>query len=661
MSLLLVAAGSFASRCLATTYYVSPSGNDSANGLSQSTPVKTFHNAFTSKMAAGDELILLDGTYSTSAGTGYINWADSSDDPACVNVCDQPPSGSSSSAMTYVHALNPGNVTVDGGSRQGLFLGRSFQKQSFIKIQGITFQGGGALYNTSNDIIKDCGFHSTTQTDTVFGIGTNDGNWGNSFNLIEDDWIWGQERIMASNYRAENNVWRRIIIRGDGCSSAACSGSGNPNVGFTVYNSSHTSIQNIIVVNRILGGGSPYADFATAQHNPGGSVDTGAAEYLSNNEWLGCMSLNSADAGFEFEADNAGSNEPTIRNTVAWDTVGGNFDIGTQANNVILENITAGPTTASGDGIRVAPGVPTSGALLANVIAYQSNRYGVNSIVTPSYSDVFGAASSAYNQTTCSVGCKTTNPTSDGTPASVKYVARIESGSALSGTGLGSADYGANIVKSYGVDGSFYGNAQFDTLSTNTLWPWPNEARIKSDMCSGTSRGFCGSSSLTEYIWTYLGNSNPYGGGGGTAPTITTQPSNQTVTAGQTATFVLVATGTPALSYQWYKNGASIGSATATSYTTPVTTSLDNGTSFYCQVTNTAGTVSSSTATLTVDFAPAITTQPSNQTVAVGQTATFSLVGTGNPAPSYQWYKNGGEHRFCDILELYNPHHDFSG
>jgi len=127
----------------------------------------------------------------------------------------------------------------------------------------------------------------------------------------------------------------------------------------------------------------------------------------------------------------------------------------------------------------------------------------------------------------------------------------------------------------------------------------------------------------------------------GSAPTITTQPSNQTVTAGQTATFSLVATGVPAPSYQWYKNGASIGSATSSSYTTPVTTSLDNGTSFYCQVSNVAGSVSSSTATLTVDFTPAITTQPSNQTVTAGQTATFSLVATGNPAPSYQWYKNG--------------------
>src|SRR5713226_10769840 len=75
------------------------------------------------------------------------------------------------------------------------------------------------------------------------------------------------------------------------------------------------------------------------------------------------------------------------------------------------------------------------------------------------------------------------------------------------------------------------------------------------------------------------------------APTITTQPANQTVTAGQTATFTVVAAGTAPLSYQWQKNGANIAGATSSSYTTPVTTTADSGSSFRVVVTNTAGTV----------------------------------------------------------------------
>src|SRR5207302_1946402 len=59
-------------------------------------------------------------------------------------------------------------------------------------------------------------------------------------------------------------------------------------------------------------------------------------------------------------------------------------------------------------------------------------------------------------------------------------------------------------------------------------------------------------------------------------PSITTQPAGQTVTVGQTATFMVVATGTPPSSDQWQKNGTAISGATSASYTTPATASADN-------------------------------------------------------------------------------------
>src|SRR5260221_501850 len=111
------------------------------------------------------------------------------------------------------------------------------------------------------------------------------------------------------------------------------------------------------------------------------------------------------------------------------------------------------------------------------------------------------------------------------------------------------------------------------------------------------------------------------------APTITTQPASQTVTAGQTASFTVVATGTAPLSYQWQKGGVNIAGATASGYTTPATTTSDNGASFAVVVSNTAGTVTSAAATLTVNaaaVAPAITTQPVSQTVTAGATAGLS-------------------------------------
>jgi Immunoglobulin domain/FG-GAP repeat len=124
-------------------------------------------------------------------------------------------------------------------------------------------------------------------------------------------------------------------------------------------------------------------------------------------------------------------------------------------------------------------------------------------------------------------------------------------------------------------------------------------------------------------------------------PSITTQPASQTVTVGQTATFTVVATGTAPLTYQWQKNSVAISGATSASYTTPVTTAADNGAQFTVIASNAGGNQTSNAATLTVNVPPSITTQPANQTVVVGQTATFTVVASGTPAPSYQWQKDG--------------------
>jgi Abnormal spindle-like microcephaly-assoc'd, ASPM-SPD-2-Hydin/Immunoglobulin domain/Immunoglobulin I-set domain len=128
------------------------------------------------------------------------------------------------------------------------------------------------------------------------------------------------------------------------------------------------------------------------------------------------------------------------------------------------------------------------------------------------------------------------------------------------------------------------------------------------------------------------------------APSVTSQPASQTITAGQTATFSVTASGTTPLSYQWQKNGTAISGATSSSYTTPAETTSDNGAQFTAIVSNSAGTATSNTAVLTVNpapVAPSITTQPPSQTIVAGQTATFSVTASGTAPLSYQWRKNG--------------------
>ena len=131
------------------------------------------------------------------------------------------------------------------------------------------------------------------------------------------------------------------------------------------------------------------------------------------------------------------------------------------------------------------------------------------------------------------------------------------------------------------------------------------------------------------------------------APAIVTQPSDQTITSGQNATFNVAASGSAPLSYQWQKNGVPIGGATAASYTTAAATTADNGAAFAVVVTNSAGSVTSAGAMLTVTasgggaVAPTITAQPADQSAKVGQAASFSVGASGTAPLAYQWLRNG--------------------
>ena len=85
-----------------------------------------------------------------------------------------------------------------------------------------------------------------------------------------------------------------------------------------------------------------------------------------------------------------------------------------------------------------------------------------------------------------------------------------------------------------------------------------------------------------------------------TAPTITTQPQSQTVTAGSSVTFSVVATGTPAPTFQWAKGGTALTGATGSAYTISSTTTADAG-NYTVTASNSSGSVVSAAATLTVN------------------------------------------------------------
>lgn len=140
----------------------------------------------------------------------------------------------------------------------------------------------------------------------------------------------------------------------------------------------------------------------------------------------------------------------------------------------------------------------------------------------------------------------------------------------------------------------------------------------------------------------------------GVQPTITQQPINRAVTAGQSATFTVAATAPSQLSYQWQRAAAGaaqfadIAGATLASYTTPPAALADDGSRYRARLCTRGGRppvdtcVYSNEATLSVSpaiTAPVFTQQPQSMSVVEGQTASFTATATGTPTPTVRWYR----------------------
>jgi hypothetical protein len=135
---------------------------------------------------------------------------------------------------------------------------------------------------------------------------------------------------------------------------------------------------------------------------------------------------------------------------------------------------------------------------------------------------------------------------------------------------------------------------------------------------------------------------------GSAPPTITAEPTGQTVVIGGTTSFNVGAAGTPNLTYQWYRTpsgGASavIPGAISTRYVVPptATTQANDQDTYFAVVTNGSGTAKSQPATLAVGggILIQILDQPTTVYTNEGDSATFSINATSSLPLTYQWYE----------------------
>ena len=130
-------------------------------------------------------------------------------------------------------------------------------------------------------------------------------------------------------------------------------------------------------------------------------------------------------------------------------------------------------------------------------------------------------------------------------------------------------------------------------------------------------------------------------------PGIVTPPVSASSIVGSNVSFTVTASGTLPLTYQWQKNGSNLanggnvsGATTATLNLTGI--SATDAASYSVVVGNSAGTATSSAATLTVQLPPAIVTQPASQFAALGSNVVLSVTASGNGPLNYQWFNAGG-------------------
>lgn len=138
----------------------------------------------------------------------------------------------------------------------------------------------------------------------------------------------------------------------------------------------------------------------------------------------------------------------------------------------------------------------------------------------------------------------------------------------------------------------------------------------------------------------------------GDTATVTADPADRAVTLppgsdGEQVSFSAAATGTPAPTIRWQAKGPAatrfrdLDGETAATLTVTARAGM-GGTSYRAVFTNAAGRVASEPATLTVDYAPRVSSQPLDQTVTAGSSATFQLLADGSPEPAIAWEREVG-------------------
>lgn len=460
-------------------------------------------------MSGGDTLNIKDGVY-----TGPSN---------VISTWSYPPLGSKG-AYTVIKAEHPGNVVIDGeGINEPFHFEPGASTNAYWQIEGIIFKNSSAqnAYIVRTFYVKfiGCGFEDAASSSDSFATHTC------SYILVENCYSWGNARYHFHYYGTDHSIIRRCVVRHD-------RGSFTYQVGFQIYNSEYILLQNCIFLD---------SDQDNYYNLPNQYYAFKVPQVSKGNITLeGCIALHSS-AGFLFVQ--AGENN-LIKNCIAWDLPKGDYFRGA---NISINHCTYGRfvgTGSAGDGNERN----FYNNLLCHVGGYGIDRWGGN--INNDYNALYEVTNEYHNVTPGVHSFSKYNSNEidplDGDPGwgapALKYLCRIENGSNLEGAGSDGGNIGATVLYEIGAEGTLWGDAGYDEVTSKALWPFPNDDIIREKMRNYSydngnlrgDRGFCADGeTLTKYIWEYLGNPIPaeiYDGGSNNQPPTANAGPDQSVT-----------------------------------------------------------------------------------------------------------------------------------
>lgn len=471
----------------AMTRWCNPAGSNTAPYDTKAKGATTLWTALAAT-AAGDTVIIANGDWSTYPGMS-------------INYQHCPPSGSSYAAMTVLKAetdwsVRIGEIGIDGGA-----------DRSYILVRGIVFSGfAHSVYNWDHCKWIRCGFFATNvaNNNMRFFPAYSD------YSVYEECIFWGGGRYGICPWHSNNVVVRRCVARLDKFTNGG-DGTNWQTFDYHFYDTSNSTIQNSISID---------SDREQYYGTTGTAAESGSFwVWPQGNTVKGCISMKTH--GTAFWLAGGGPGNVTVTDSIVLGPIAkvdqsgaiyqgafqGKANGSATLYNVGVYNVAQSAQNALGD---------DSGTMSTTKALFRTTGAISDSVTAPCYASNISKS-----------GCTNADPLTNGWI----YPVRVENPSNIRTAGITldiTKRYGTDVGNAFpgdkagdGICGLAKDQAEWDTLTADNLWPFPNEDAIKA-LFSTTVSGVSGSygfttgtardgspQTLTKYIWEYFGNQIP--------------------------------------------------------------------------------------------------------------------------------------------------------